>query len=176
MIRLQRIGKKKSPSYRLVASEKIKDTQGRALEILGIYNPVANPKVIDLKVEKIKELIKNGAQASETVHNLLLSQGIVSGNKKKSVAISKKRQAKIDEKKAADEEAKKQAAEAAKAAEEEAKAAEEAEKAAAEAKATEEAEASEAPTEEAKEPADAEGSGEVKEEKPAEKTEEKKEA
>jgi small subunit ribosomal protein S16 len=112
VIRLQRMGKKKSPSYRLVLSEKTKDTQGRSLEILGRYNPVMTPKVLDLKEERIKHWISKGAQTSETVHNLLVESGIISADKRTSVSISKKRQGNIDKKKAEKQEAVKQAAEA----------------------------------------------------------------
>jgi len=136
MIRLQRIGKKKKPTYRLVISEKARDPQARSLEILGIYNPVAEPKVTELKEDRIKYWLGQGAQASATVNNLLVAAGVITGDKHKSVSISNKRQAKIDEKKGAAEEAKK-------AAEEEAKQKAEAEKAAA-------AEAAAAPAEEEK--------------------------
>ncbi len=123
-IRLQRIGRKKSPSYRLVISEKARDTQGRALEILGHYNPTLNPKVLEIKKERVLHWLSQGAQASNAVHNLLVREGIVEGTKQKSVSISKKRQGKIDEKAVAAEEAKKAAAEATKQAEEEVKEAE----------------------------------------------------
>ncbi len=167
-IRLQRIGRKKSPSYRLVISENARDTQGRALEILGHYNPVANPKIVELKVDRIKHWLGLGAQSSESVHNLLVREGVVTeGGKKKSVTISKKRQGKIDVKKTAAEEAKKAALEAAK--EAEAKAAEDA-KAAAEAEAAAKAEADQP---EADQPAA--GAEAPKEEAPAESTEAKSE-
>jgi small subunit ribosomal protein S16 len=148
-IRLQRIGRKKSPSYRVVISENARDTQGRALEILGHYNPVATPKIVELKVDRIKHWLAEGAQASEAVHNLLVREGIVEGGKQKSVSISNKRQEKINKKKTDQEEAKKAAKEKAKAAEEEAKAAAESAKEVEEAaKADTEAEAtSEAPAE-----------------------------
>ena len=123
-IRFQRIGRKKSPSYRLVISENARDTQGRALEILGHYNPVANPKIVELKTDRIKHWLDLGAQASESVNNLLVREGVVEGTKQKSVTISKKRQGKIDVKKTAVEEAKKAkeaAAAEARVAEEEAK-------------------------------------------------------
>jgi len=121
MIRLQRMGKKKNPSYRLVISEKARDPQAKSLEILGQYDPTTNPKTINLKEERIKYWIGQGAAPSATVHNLLLAAGIISGDKKKSVAISKKRQAKIGDKKAAEAEKVKESAEKA---EEEKKAAE----------------------------------------------------
>ena len=120
MIRLQRIGRKKSPSYRLVLAEKARDTQGRATEILGTYNPILKEKPLDVKKDRIEYWLSQGAQTSATVNNLLLKEGIVKGDKAKSVSISKKRHAKLNEKNAAAEEAKKAAkeAEAAKKAEE----------------------------------------------------------
>ena len=168
MIRLQRLGKKKQPTYRLVISEKARDTQGHALEILGHYNPVNSAKVLELKEDRIKYWLSKGAQTSETVNNLLVKAGVITGEKKKSVAISDKRKVKINEKD-----------ETAKAAEEEKKVAQKAkveeEKAAAEAaKAEEGVKTEEAPVEEkveeVKEEAPAE---EPKEEKVEEKTEEK---
>ena len=111
-IRLQRIGRKKSPSYRVVISEGTKDTQARSLEILGEYNPIAQPKVIKFKEDRIKHWLSVGAQPSNTVHNLLVNAGIIKEDKAKSVTITKKRQGKINEKKGAAEEEKKQAEEA----------------------------------------------------------------
>lgn len=94
-IRFQRLGKRKQPSYRIIVSEKQKDTQAGSLEILGVYNPVQVPNIIDLKTDRIKHWISVGAQPSPSVYNLLVSQGVIEGKKKKSVAISKKRQEKL---------------------------------------------------------------------------------
>ena len=80
-IRLQRIGKKNRPSYRLVVSEHKRDLYGRHNEILGNYDPVANPKTVNLKADRIKYWISVGAQTSATVHNLLVSQGVIEGKK-----------------------------------------------------------------------------------------------
>jgi small subunit ribosomal protein S16 len=96
MIRLQRLGKSKHPSYRLVVSDKRKDTQGRQAEILGIYQPASKPKVLELKKERIAYWLSVGAQTSPTVHNLLVGQGIVEGKKRRSVFISKARRAALD--------------------------------------------------------------------------------
>lgn len=115
IIRLQRIGKKKAPSYRLVINEKTRDTQGRSLEILGQYSPVEKEKIINLKEDRIKHWLSVGAQCSETVNNLLIQAGIIEGKKQKSVYISKKRKAKLDDKKAEAEDKKKEAEEATKA-------------------------------------------------------------
>jgi len=99
-IRLQRLGKAKQPTYRLIINEKTRDTQGRSLEILGNYQPLSKDKKIVLDTERIKYWLSKGAQCSNTVHNLLLKQGITDGKKRKSVSISKKRAEKIAKKKA----------------------------------------------------------------------------
>ncbi|MCB9798960.1 30S ribosomal protein S16 [Candidatus Nomurabacteria bacterium] len=157
-IRFQRLGRKKAPTYRVIVSEKHKDTQAGSLEILGHYHPVAQPKIIELNTERILHWISKGAQPSNSVHNLLVREGIIEAKKKKkSVTITNKRQGKLDKKKQEAEDAKKAAAE--KAAAEKA-AAEEAKKAEAEAakaqEATPEAPAEETPAAEPQEEAPAE--------------------
>lgn len=97
-LRLQRLGKCKQPSYRLIVSEKKHDTQYGALEILGNYNP--RDKKFPIQTERVKYWLEKGAQASPTVFNLLLKEGVVQGKKKKSVFLSKKRQEKLAKKKA----------------------------------------------------------------------------
>ncbi|MFH1286394.1 MAG: 30S ribosomal protein S16 [Candidatus Magasanikbacteria bacterium] len=118
VIRLQRLGKKKRPVYRVIVSEKTKDTQAGSLEILGQYGPQEQPKIIKLNADRIKYWISQGAQPSETMNNLLISEGVIEGKKQKSVAISNKRQAKMDENNKAKTEAKKDTAEKAKVVEE----------------------------------------------------------
>lgn len=105
MLRLQRLGKLKNPSYRLIVSEKHKDTQSGTLENLGIYNPIVTPKVVTLNKERINYWLSVGAQMSASVNNLLLKEGVIKGEKQKSVYLSKTRKEKINKKKA-DEEAK----------------------------------------------------------------------
>jgi len=100
-IRLQRIGKKNSPTYRFIISEKGRDTQGKSLEILGNYNPHDKDNAIKIDAERVKYWLAAGAQTSNTVNNLLLKAGIVSGEKKRSVFISQTRAAKLAEKKKA---------------------------------------------------------------------------
>ncbi len=90
-IRLSRRGKNKKPTYRLIVGEKSKDTFGDALEILGYYNPRANPKIVSLKGERIKHWLSVGSQISPTVHNLLVDQKIISGPKVKVSSIKKKK-------------------------------------------------------------------------------------
>jgi small subunit ribosomal protein S16 len=80
-IRLSRFGKKKKPMYRLIISEKTRDTYATALEILGSYNPFS--KELVAKKDRIDHYLSNGAQMSETVNNLLVGQGIIEGEKVK---------------------------------------------------------------------------------------------
>lgn len=94
-LRLQRLGKTKRPTYRLIVSEKKRDTQYGSLEILGTYNPVQNPPEINFKKDRIEYWLSVGAQMSPTVNNLLVAQGIVKGKKEKSVFLSQKRKAKM---------------------------------------------------------------------------------
>ncbi len=98
IIRLQRIGKNKRPSYRVIISEKGRDTHARSLEILGSYNPLA--KEFAVNADRVNYWVTKGAQMSDTIHNLFLKQGIIKGKKKMSVSVTKKRQAKISAAKA----------------------------------------------------------------------------
>lgn len=102
-LRLQRLGRTKQPTYRLIVSEKTKDPQARSLEILGYVNMIRQPEVVELKADRIKYWLSVGVQASNTVYNLLVSHGIVkSDKKKKAISISKKRQIKLNVKKETD--------------------------------------------------------------------------
>ena len=87
-IRLSRIGKCKKPMYRLVISEKTKDPYGDALEILGSYNPFK--KDIQIKDDRIKYWLSQGVQMSPTVNNLLITKGIIQGEKVKASKAGKK--------------------------------------------------------------------------------------
>ncbi len=71
MIRLARFGAKKKPSYRVVVIEKERARDSRAIEVVGHYNPVSQPALVDLNHERIQYWIRNGAQPSETVNRLL---------------------------------------------------------------------------------------------------------
>jgi small subunit ribosomal protein S16 len=71
MIRLARFGSKKKPTYRVVVIEKERARNGRAVEVVGNYNPVAQPQIVNLKHDRIEHWMKNGAQPSETVARLL---------------------------------------------------------------------------------------------------------
>ena len=71
MIRLARFGSKKKPTYRVVVIEKERARDSRAVEIVGHYNPVADPAVVRLKHDRIEHWMRCGAQLSDTVKRLL---------------------------------------------------------------------------------------------------------
>ncbi len=75
-IRLTRVGKKKQPSYRLVAANSRSPRDGRFIEILGHYNPLTDPPTVVFKEEKILYWLRQGAQPTEAVKRLLVSGGI----------------------------------------------------------------------------------------------------
>lgn len=70
-IRLTRVGATKRPSYRVIAIDKRRARDGRALEILGFYDPLTEPATVRLETDRIKAWIGNGAQPSETVLKLI---------------------------------------------------------------------------------------------------------
>jgi len=71
MIRLARFGAKKKPSYRVVVIEKEKARNGRAVEVLGYYNPVSHPATVKLDHDRIAHWIKVGAKPSDTMARLI---------------------------------------------------------------------------------------------------------
>jgi len=70
-IRLTRIGATKRPAYRVIAIDRRRPRDGRALEILGFYDPLTDPATVSLDTEKINAWIGKGAQPSETVVKLM---------------------------------------------------------------------------------------------------------
>ena len=79
-IRLQRVGRKHEPTFRVVLTESTNSTKsGRFLEVLGSHDS-RNDKG-QLNVERIKEWIGKGAKVTDTIHNLLVSKNIISGKK-----------------------------------------------------------------------------------------------
>ncbi len=81
MIRLARRGKKNKPFYRIIVSEKSKDTFGDYLDAVGYYYPVAAKKEISIDGERVKFWMERGAQPSPTVKNLLIDQKVITGTK-----------------------------------------------------------------------------------------------
>ena len=70
-IRLLRAGAKKRPYYRVIAIDERRKRDGRALEFLGSYNPIAEPAEIKLATERIDAWRQQGAQLSPVVKALL---------------------------------------------------------------------------------------------------------
>ena len=71
MIRLTRRGARKQPYYRIVVIEKDRARDGRALEVVGTYNPRTEPATVELKRDRIEYWKSKGAQLSEIVARLL---------------------------------------------------------------------------------------------------------
>jgi len=75
-IRLARHGAKKRPFYRIVIADSESSRDGKFLENVGTYDPVADPAKVSLKQERIKHWIGQGAIPTDTVKNLLKKQGV----------------------------------------------------------------------------------------------------
>lgn len=86
MIRFQRTGRKNNPSFRIAVSEKRSKPKSGALELLGSFDP--KTKQSSFKKERILYWVSQGAHVSPTVHNLLVSQGVIQ-DKKIMVKIAK---------------------------------------------------------------------------------------
>ena len=74
-IRLTRKGTKKKPFYRIVAADVESPRDGKFLEALGTYDPMAEPAIITLKEDRINYWLGEGAKPSTTVQSLFKSQG-----------------------------------------------------------------------------------------------------
>ena len=76
-IRLRRMGAKKAPYYRVVVADARSPRDGRCIEEIGTYNPLTNPATVSVDVEKAQAWIKNGAQPTDTVRDLLKNAGVL---------------------------------------------------------------------------------------------------
>ncbi len=74
-LRLVRTGKKKQPSYRVIAAEATSPRDGRFIEVIGHYSPRSEPSVVQIDNGKALKWLKNGAQPTETVQKLLVISG-----------------------------------------------------------------------------------------------------
>ena len=70
-IRLRRVGAKKAPFYRIVVADSRSPRDGRFIEELGVYDPMADGEKIKVDMERAKYWISNGAQPTDTVRGLL---------------------------------------------------------------------------------------------------------
>lgn len=79
-IRLFRVGKKNQPAFKIVVTDKrLSSTRGRFVEEVGFYNPLTKQR--NLKGDRVKYWISQGAQPSDTVHNMLVSDSVIEGQK-----------------------------------------------------------------------------------------------
>ena len=74
-LRLMRMGKKKQPTYRLVAADGRSPRDGRFIEIVGTYDPRAEPSAIKVDNDKVVAWLQKGAQPTERVQRLLKISG-----------------------------------------------------------------------------------------------------
>jgi small subunit ribosomal protein S16 len=75
-LRLTRVGGKKNPVWRIVATDQRSPRDGRNIEILGQYNPQTDPSTIHVDEERVRDWLAKGAQPSDQVRKLLHTQGI----------------------------------------------------------------------------------------------------
>ncbi len=75
-IRLRRMGAKKAPFYRVVVADSRSPRDGRFIEEIGYYNPIAEPAVIKIDEEKAAKWVSNGAQPTDIVKRLFEKAGI----------------------------------------------------------------------------------------------------
>ena len=76
-IRLRRMGAKKAPFYRIVVADSRYPRDGRFIEQLGTYNPLAEPAEIKVDAERTQAWIKTGAQPTDTVKRLLKQANVL---------------------------------------------------------------------------------------------------
>ena len=74
-LRLMRMGKKKQPTYRIVAADARSPRDGRFIEIVGTYEPRREPSVVSIDNEKAVKWLADGAQPTERVEKLLKISG-----------------------------------------------------------------------------------------------------
>jgi small subunit ribosomal protein S16 len=116
MMRLQRVGRKNDPAYRIVVTDKRTGVKSdKHVDRIGSYNPKLSTIILDK--DKAKEWLANGVQPSVTMHNILVSEGVIDAKKinplpKKSPIIDHEAIKKAEEAAAAKAEADKAAAEA----------------------------------------------------------------
>jgi len=98
-IRLSRVGAKKQASYRIVVAESNAPRDGKAIAILGHYNPLTNPYTLKVDEERTVRWLRNGAQPSETARGLLAKAGVMTAyeSARKGAAQPKKAEGKAAE-------------------------------------------------------------------------------
>ncbi|NWF82014.1 MAG: 30S ribosomal protein S16 [Chloroflexi bacterium] len=79
-IRLRRTGKTKQPSYRVVVADSRSPRDGKFIEIIGHYNPIRQPKVLEIKADRARYWLGVGAQPTDTVVSLLKRVNVLDEN------------------------------------------------------------------------------------------------
>ena len=76
-LRLKRMGKKGRPFYRIVAADSRSPRDGRIIEEIGTYNPIAKENKVTLDKECAMKWLNNGAKPSDTVRSILSKEGVM---------------------------------------------------------------------------------------------------
>ena len=76
-IRLKRIGATKRPFYRLVVADSRSPRDGRFIEEIGVYDPLAQPAKVVVDAERVRDWMRKGARPSDTARKILELQGIL---------------------------------------------------------------------------------------------------
>ena len=84
VIRMMRAGARKRPFYRIVVADSRRQRDGRFVEILGYYDPMAKPFVVKMDEDKVKGWIAQGAQPSTQAASLFRRAGIIAARPSKS--------------------------------------------------------------------------------------------
>jgi len=79
-IRFQRVGRRNDPAFRIILTERRSKPKSGEIEILGSYHPKTKHTV--LKNERILHWLSQGAQSSDSAHNLLIAKGVIKGEKR----------------------------------------------------------------------------------------------
>ena len=90
-VRLQRVGRRNDPSFRVVVTDSTRGPKsGKYIEMLGSYNP--RQKSVVLNGDRIKYWMSVGAKPSDTMHNMLIAEGVIKGKKIPKHKKSKKKE------------------------------------------------------------------------------------
>lgn len=107
-IKLAKVGKTNKKVFRIVISEKARDPYGKALEILGSYNPYS--KELKVKADRVKYWVSKGSTMTASINNLFVENKIIDGKKSKNSkpgTPNKRKTEKVEKIKQKEEEAKK---------------------------------------------------------------------
>lgn len=76
-IRLTRLGRKKKPFYRIIVADSESKRDGKFLDVIGTYDPLQNPAVININNDKLQEWLGRGALPTTTVKSLIKKSPVV---------------------------------------------------------------------------------------------------